>query len=57
MRLLALERPGFGLSTPEPNRRILDWPIDVQSFAKGMQLDQIAVMGLSGGGPYAPAEY
>ncbi|KAF7550578.1 hypothetical protein G7046_g7968 [Stylonectria norvegica] len=55
VRVISLDRPGFGLSTPQPNRRILDWPTDVSAFAKGMQLSRFAVMGLSGGGPYALA--
>ena len=54
-RLLALDRPGFGLSTPQPNRSITDWPTDVSAFAKGMQLSRFAVLGTSGGGPYALA--
>ena len=55
VRLLALDRPGFGLSSPQPNRRIVDWPDDVRFFAKSMHLDKVPVMGLSGGGPYALA--
>ncbi|KFY14345.1 hypothetical protein V491_06080 [Pseudogymnoascus sp. VKM F-3775] len=54
-RLLALDRPGFGLSTPQPNRTITDWPTDVSAFAKGMQISRFAVLGVSGGGPYALA--
>ncbi|ELR02768.1 hypothetical protein GMDG_05712 [Pseudogymnoascus destructans 20631-21] len=33
-RLLALDRPGFGLSTPQPKRSIADWPADASAFAK-----------------------
>ncbi|KAM0331410.1 hypothetical protein ACHAQA_003083 [Verticillium albo-atrum] len=55
IRLLALDRPGFGLSSPQPGRQILDWPVDVAAFAKDKNLDRFAVMGLSGGGPYALA--
>lgn len=33
----------------------MDWPNDVQVFAKGMGLNRFAVMGLSGGGPFALA--
>lgn len=55
VRFIALDRPGFGLSTPQLNRSILDWPTDVLAFANGMQLSHFAVMGLSGGGPYALA--
>ncbi|CAI7583322.1 unnamed protein product [Penicillium viridicatum] len=29
IRVIAPERLGFGLSTVQPNRRILDWPTDV----------------------------
>ncbi|KFY75464.1 hypothetical protein V499_04553 [Pseudogymnoascus sp. VKM F-103] len=54
-RILALDRPGFGLSTPQPNRSITDWPADVSAFAKSMQLSRFAVLGASGGGPYALA--
>ncbi|RVX69289.1 hypothetical protein B0A52_06882 [Exophiala mesophila] len=55
VRILALDRPGFGLSTPQPDRRIVDWPADVQEFAKGQNLSEFAVLGLSGGGPFALA--
>ncbi|RAO70595.1 uncharacterized protein BHQ10_006607 [Talaromyces amestolkiae] len=55
IRILALDRPGFGLSTPQPGRKIVDWPNDVRDFATGMGLDRFAVMGLSGGGPFALA--
>jgi pimeloyl-ACP methyl ester carboxylesterase len=53
IRLLALDRPGFGLSTHDPNRRITDWPDDVRAFAEHLNLDRFAVLGGSGGGPYA----
>ncbi|KAM5341203.1 hypothetical protein ACJ41O_015312 [Fusarium nematophilum] len=55
IRLIALDRPGFGLSAAKPGRQILDWPADVQAFAKSMDIPQFAVLGVSGGGPYALA--
>lgn len=55
IRLIALDRPGFGLSSPQPDRCMLDWTRDVKHFVKGIGLDKFAVMGLSGGGPYALA--
>ncbi|KAJ4165517.1 hypothetical protein LMH87_007147 [Akanthomyces muscarius] len=56
VRLLALDRPGYGLSTPQlPRRALLDWPRDVAAFAASQGLDRFAVMGLSGGGPFAVA--
>jgi pimeloyl-ACP methyl ester carboxylesterase len=55
IRLLALDRPGFGLSSPHPHRHITDWPTDVQAFASNFGLSRFAVLGVSGGGPYALA--
>lgn len=55
IRVLALDRPGFGISTRVPNRQMVDWPQDVKAFADGHGLKQFAVMGLSGGGPFAVA--
>lgn len=60
IRILSIDRPGFGLSSPQQHegssgRRIVDWPRDVHSFAKGLGLERFAVMGSSGGGPYALA--
>ncbi|KAL6866415.1 hypothetical protein ACO1O0_002525 [Amphichorda felina] len=55
LRFLTLERPGFGISTPQPNRRVVDWARDVRAFAEELGLRRFAVMGGSGGGPYALA--
>ncbi|EWC46457.1 hypothetical protein DRE_04400 [Drechslerella stenobrocha 248] len=55
LRILSLERPGFGLSTFQPQRRILDWPADVEAFARHKGLRRFAIIGVSGGGPYALA--
>ena len=54
-RLIAIDRPGFGGSTFQPGRRLLDWPNDVASFADSLALDRFACMGVSGGGPYVLA--
>ena len=55
VRVLQLERPGFGLSSPSPGRRLLDWPRDVAACADVLGIDRFAVAGISGGGPYAAA--
>ena len=55
IRVLALDRPGFGLSSPQPHRCILDWPADVQAFAQVMGIARFTVFGVSGGGPFALA--
>jgi pimeloyl-ACP methyl ester carboxylesterase len=55
LRVITPDRPGYGLSTFQPNRRITDWPADVEAFALHHQLSSFAVLGGSGGGPYALA--
>lgn len=55
VRLIAVDRPGIGLSTPLPGRRLLDWPSDVAEFANGLGLERFSIVGWSGGGPYALA--
>jgi pimeloyl-ACP methyl ester carboxylesterase len=55
VRLIAVDRPGIGLSDRRPGRRLLDWPADVAWLANALDLDTFAVIGWSGGGPYALA--
>jgi pimeloyl-ACP methyl ester carboxylesterase len=55
LRLIAVDRPGLGLSTPLPGRRLLDWPPDVVEFADALGLEKFSIVGWSGGGPYALA--
>ena len=55
VRLVALERPGIGASTPHAYRSLVEWAADVEVFCDGLGLDRVAVTGLSGGGPYALA--
>jgi pimeloyl-ACP methyl ester carboxylesterase len=55
LRIIALDRPGYGLSDFQPGRRILDWPGDVAEVADALGLERFGVLGSSGGGPYALA--
>lgn len=55
VRLIAPDRPGIGLSDALPGRRLLDWPTDVRALADQLRLGSFAVVGWSGGGPYALA--
>ena len=55
LRLIAPERPGYGLSDFQPGRTLLDWPTDVALLADALQIERFVAMGLSGGGPYALA--
>ena len=52
-RIIAVDRPGYGLSDFKRGRKILDWPDDVIELADALQVDRFAVLGISGGGPYA----
>jgi pimeloyl-ACP methyl ester carboxylesterase len=54
-RVIAVDRPGHGLSDLKPDREILDWPDDVTELAEALNVDRFAVLGISGGGPYAAA--
>lgn len=51
LRLIAPDRPGFGLSDFQPQRRLLDWAKDVEELADALNLEQFTVVGVSGGGP------
>jgi pimeloyl-ACP methyl ester carboxylesterase len=53
IRVLAVDRPGFGLSDFQPSRRLTGWPTDVAELADALDLERFAVVGVSGGGPYA----
>ena len=51
-RVIAVDRPGRGLSDFQNGREIVDWPDDVSELADALQLDQFALLAISGGGPY-----
>jgi pimeloyl-ACP methyl ester carboxylesterase len=55
IRIIAPDRPGLGLSTRLPRRQIADWPNDVRELADALGIGRFAVIGVSGGGPYAAA--
>jgi len=54
-RIIMPDRPGMGLSDFQKGRRLLDWPDDVSELADALQIERFAVLGISGGGPYALA--
>lgn len=55
VRLILVDRPGYGESEFQPGRTLLDWPTDVGQFADALGLERFAVLGMSGGGPHAAA--
>lgn len=55
IRLIAIDRPGLGASSPAPGRTLADWPTDVAHFARARELGELAVVGSSQGAPFALA--
>ncbi|KPI44192.1 uncharacterized protein AB675_6456 [Cyphellophora attinorum] len=56
VRIIAPDRPGFGLTSPTPNRTIADYAtIDLLPLIEHLSLSRFSILGLSGGGPYALA--
>ncbi|KTD36320.1 chloroperoxidase [Legionella nautarum] len=55
LRLIGIDRPGMGLSSPQSNRTLLDWPNDVKEFATTLNLKTFSILGHSGGAPYIAA--
>lgn len=54
-RVIAVDRPGIGLSTRKAGRRLTEWPDDVARVMDHLGLDRAAIVAWSGGGPYALA--
>lgn len=60
VRIIAVDRPGMGRSTPfaPPESRTLpDWPQDILELANYLKLERFGVVGVSGGAPYALATW
>ena len=55
VRIVSPDRPGYGRSDPDPDRRVRDWADDVAALADEIDLEAFGVLGVSGGGPYAAA--
>src|SRR5262245_49525706 len=45
IRFIVVERPGFGVSTFQPNRGILSFPPDLAALADALRLDRFAIAG------------
>lgn len=53
VRLICLERPGYGWSDPQRGRKLRDWVDDVRQVADAFDIDRFGVLGASVGGLYA----
>ncbi len=54
-RLIAIDRPGTGLSDPKPGMSLLAWPDDVVELAEALRIERFAILGISSGAPWALA--
>ncbi len=55
VRIIGIDRPGIGSSTPYLYPNILDWTHDLELFLETLAIDTVRLIGLSGGAPYALA--
>jgi len=53
--LIAIDRPGFGLSDRRPDSRLSDWPSDLEELADQLAIDRFSILGVAGGGAFALA--
>jgi pimeloyl-ACP methyl ester carboxylesterase len=52
-QIIGVDRPGFGLSTYAPKRRISDFATDVSLLLDQLGIEKFMLIGYSTGGPYA----
>jgi pimeloyl-ACP methyl ester carboxylesterase len=55
VRIIAADRPGFGLTSYQSHHRFIDWPKDVAALADHLGFDRFAVMSYSASSPYSLA--
>ncbi|HEY0747062.1 MAG TPA: alpha/beta hydrolase [Steroidobacteraceae bacterium] len=55
VRLVAVDRPGIGMSSRLANRSLSKWPEDISELADKLGFNRFGVLGWSGGGPHALA--
>jgi len=53
IRVIGIDRPGYGTSTARPGRTIADWVPDALALADHLEVDRFATVGVSTGGAYA----
>ncbi|PRC41461.1 alpha/beta hydrolase [Mycobacterium sp. ITM-2017-0098] len=52
IRLIGVDRPGIGSSTPYEYKKVIDFSDDLRTIADTLGIDKMEIIGLSGGGPY-----
>ena len=54
-RLIAIDRPGMGLSTINPTATLSSWANDIAEFTEKLSLNKFSILAYSGGAPFALA--
>ena len=55
LRFISVDRPGHGLSDLQPDRRLQDWPNDIEQLADHLGIESFFATGHSAGGPHVLA--
>ncbi len=55
IKIISVDRPGYGESSVQHNRTLLDFPDDIAELAHILKHKKFSILGVSGGGPYALA--
>lgn len=55
LRIIGIDRPGIGSSTPHLYENVLGWTGDLEMLADTLGVETMRLIGLSGGGPYVLA--
>lgn len=55
LRVVTYDRPGYGRSTRQPGRSVVDCVEDIAAIADALGIERFVVTGSSGGGPHALA--
>ena len=55
LRIIGIDRPGYGLSTPQPGRTIAGWVPDALTVADTLGIERFVAVGTSTGGAFALA--
>ena len=55
LRIIGVDRPGIGSSTPHLYPDLIDWTHDLEHLLDALGVDSTHLIGLSGGGPYVLA--
>jgi pimeloyl-ACP methyl ester carboxylesterase len=52
-RLIGIDRPGMGASTPHKNHTLLSWVDDIKHLLNELNIDKVSIVAHSGGAPFA----